>query len=238
MIHSAPASRPVHPLPASDRDFSRLRGQLYAMALEHWPDFLEAAQELERSDVSARIEELWRPIQGILTICQAPTADVEAAAELYKRSAAQTVVELGDWEVALLDELRAKAMSAESDEFELRNTDLLEAVRQRLGSDDGRRANKHWLGTALNSLGLLEDKDRRSEGGTRHRFYQFNRQRVLDQVARYGLLIGGSDEDSGEAARPAQQGAEGPGRPNGPEEQDERRLARVPTEMVHGGRWE
>lgn len=67
---------------------------------------------------------------------------------------------------------------------------------------------------------------------------QFNTQRILDQVGRYGLLIGSSDEVSGQAARPAQQGAEGPGRPNGPEEQDERRLARVPTDMVHGGRWE
>lgn len=178
------------------------------------------ARRLEGEELRTRSEELWRPLKAVLAVADAPEEDLEAARALYKRSAVETVAELGDWELALLDELGARFEAADRDEMELVNTDLLTGVHRRLGlegeeREEGPRPGERWLGTALNSLNLLDGKDRRSVGGERKRFYAFTRDRVEGQRRRYGLpdLPDPGGQGSGSREPRSAGGSETPSRP-------------------------
>lgn len=219
VIRTAPAARPVQPLPASGEVFGEVRDDLYGSALAYWPLYVEQARVMEGKELRTRSEELWRPLAAVLRVANAPEEDVEAARELYRRSAVETVAELGDWELALLDELGARFEAADRDEMELVNTDLLAGVLRRLGMEDedgeeGPRPGKRWLGSAIKNLNLLHDKDRRSVGGERKRLYTFTRDRVEGQRRRFdlpdlpdppgdgsGMREGRTDGDPGPPAR-------------------------------------
>ncbi len=186
VIHTAPSARPVQPLPARDDEFRQLRSDLYTMMLSHWPLFTEAAGRLENgATVRNRADELWAPLEVVLTVCQAPAEEMEAARALYKRSLTETLAELGDWELALLDELDEQ-ITTES--VELTNDALLTAVLRRLDlPEDAPKPGPRWLGTALDKLNLLDGKKRRQIDGKRIRVYGFSRARVRGQVQRFGL---------------------------------------------------
>lgn len=190
VIHTAPAARPVQPLPSSGEAFGRVRADLYGSALAFWPLYVDQALALEGEELRTRSEELWRPLAAVLQVADAPVEDVEAARALYRRSAVETVAELGDWELALLDELGARFEGAGRDTLELVNTDLLSGVHRRLGLEDvedGPRPGERWLGSQLDRLNLLDGNERRSVEGKRRRFYTFTRSRVDGQRQRFGL---------------------------------------------------
>lgn len=190
VIHTAPAARPVQPLPASDDKFRAVRSDLYGSALASWPLYLEQALSLENEELRTRGEELWRPLEAVLEVACAPDEDVEAARALYRRSTVETVAELGNWELAVLDELGARFEATDADELELVNTDLLAGVQRRLGLEDvedGPRPGERWLGNQLDRLNLLDGNERRSVQGKRRRFYRFTRNRVDGQRQRFGL---------------------------------------------------
>lgn len=191
VVHTAPASRPVEQLPASEEAFRNVRGDLYASALAHWTLYgrYAAAQENER--IRSRGEELWRPIRAVLRAVEAPEEDRTAARELYRRSVVETTAELGDWELALLDELAERFRETDAEEIELENSDLHQGLLRRLGledaDDDQPRPGTRWLGQQLDRLNLLDGKSRRSVDGRRVRFYRFARDRVAGQLRRFGV---------------------------------------------------
>lgn len=190
VIHTAPAARPIQPLPASEEKFEAVRDALYGSALAFWPLYVEQARDLEYEELRTRGEELWRPLKAILQVADAPDADKAAARALYRRSTVETVAELGDWELALLDELGVRFKATDNDKLEVVNTDLLSGVHRRLGLEDvedGPRPTERWLGNQLDRLNLLDGNERRSVEGKRRRFYTFTRNRVDGQRQRFAL---------------------------------------------------
>lgn len=221
VIHTAPAARPVQPIPASGEVFAQLRADLYGSALAFWPLYVKQARVLEGEELRTRGEELWRPLAAVLQVAEAPEADVQAARDLYRRSAVETVAELGDWELALLDELGARFERSKRDTLELVNTDLLSGVHRRLGMEgdhDGPRPGKRWLGSQLDRLNLLDGKERRQVEGRRVRVYRFTRDRVDGQRQRFGLP----------SARPARPPGKGSGTREGRQDTEGEPSARLP----------
>lgn len=232
VIHTAPASRPVEQLPAAEGEFRDLRSDLYASALDFWPLYADRAAELETERIKTRGEELWRPVRSVLQVANAPDADLEAARELYRRSVVETTAELGDWELALLDEVATLFQGTDVEEAEIENTELRDAVLHRLGlegADDQPRPGVRWVGSQLDRLNVLDGNERRREDGERRRFYQFTRDRVAGQLGRFGVdpdwvsgPSGPPGNGSGQPAGRSDGGAEGPsGRPDQIEGEDE-----------------
>lgn len=190
VIHTAPASRPVEQLPASDSEFQDLRSALYASTLDNWPLYVDRATDLETERIRTRGEELWRPIRTVLRVADAPEEDVDTAKELYRRSVVETTAELGDWELAVLDEVATLFQGTDAEEVEIENSDLREGLLRRLdlkNVEDQPRPGLRWVGLQLDRLNVLDANDRRRVDGERRRFYRFTRSRVAGQMQRFGV---------------------------------------------------
>ena len=83
-----------------------LRDKLYRLLLTKWKEVREIYQTAGQG-VKARVRELWRPIDTILTLEKVPNDERAAIREIFLESMEETQAGLTDLEVSLFDAIRA-----------------------------------------------------------------------------------------------------------------------------------
>jgi hypothetical protein len=156
-----------------------LRDKLYRLLLTQWRQVREIYQTAGQG-VKARVRELWRPIDTILSLENVPEDEITAIREAFLESMEETQAGLTDLEVLLFEAIRGLLVESEQGTFTV--SEIVDKMALPDTADFTRLKQTQWAGRTLKKLSLFTKRAGRV--GSKHS-YLFTLEHVENIFNRY-----------------------------------------------------
>jgi hypothetical protein len=170
--------KPLPDLEGYEPIWGEVRDKLYRFTLAAFKEVQTHYQSIPGD--GTRITELWRPLGAVLKVLGVQGAEAQAIKEFFTAQAQETRHEPTGWELALLEALRTRAES-ENTEFEMTSVEIVEVM----GLETEEKPGPKWVGDTLSQYHLYFDKGRPKKKGKKTTAYKFKPERVIDLCGIY-----------------------------------------------------